>query len=492
MRTLVFIFLFVLFATGCAPDDLPENNTRRITEYNESESVDAPSLNSDIQKITSQTTQRIQFPVPEDANKETYLEILVRYNRLQYARLNAAQTIAIQEAREKTAKLLIEKSLYLSDGQLYLAVSSCMDALAKLLSANQPEADVRLVEFAEQYAGNENQDIAAESTAMLLSHQINELLVTSPDDLTPFFDKAKGALEQFPDNRILAFKIESMVGELFDQQHRDVGIQLMEIAAENFSTSENREIANLGNIMKERLFLTDLEFDVVVNDLRLKRSGSDKKFEKVVEEVLKNDRFSVDTYRQIQRAFRYLELFGEYELAEKIYGQLETAIGSHRNSNVVRAASIDITLARRRLGMLNNQIEIKGKLLGGEELEWERYADNVLLIVFWSSNIPKSIEFSQKVLDLKPDFISKGFDVLAINVDRDPSGLSALFQKSNHRESIVYSDGFGDIGFGNDLASKYGIQELPFLVLVDRDGYVRELNMNLKVARTMIVDYLAK
>jgi thiol-disulfide isomerase/thioredoxin len=113
-------------------------------------------------------------------------------------------------------------------------------------------------------------------------------------------------------------------------------------------------------------------------------------------------------------------------------------------------------------------LDLKFTAVDGREVDLAKLQGKVVLIDFWATWCGPCVAELPNVLKAYTELRPKGFEIIGISLDSDKSKLEA-FVKERGMEWPQFFDGQG---WKNEISSKYGINSIPAMWLVNKKGIV--------------------
>jgi len=127
--------------------------------------------------------------------------------------------------------------------------------------------------------------------------------------------------------------------------------------------------------------------------------------------------------------------------------------------------------------------------LNGKPLSVAAHKGHVVLIDFWATwcgpcraELPNVIATYQK-------FHAQGFDIIGVSLDSEREKLDAFLSK---QDGMTWPQFFDGQGWSNALAVKYGVESIPFTVLIGPDGKIIKTNLRGEALGAAVANALAK
>jgi thiol-disulfide isomerase/thioredoxin len=126
----------------------------------------------------------------------------------------------------------------------------------------------------------------------------------------------------------------------------------------------------------------------------------------------------------------------------------------------------------RFLKLPGNELEIKGDLLGGGQLDWKAYRGKVVIVDLWATWCPICRQEMPDVLEAYRAYHDKGLEVLGVSLDESPEDAKKYLKDAHIPWDNMLQKDPKQRYFNHPLVEHYGISGIPVTMLVGKDGRV--------------------
>lgn len=126
-------------------------------------------------------------------------------------------------------------------------------------------------------------------------------------------------------------------------------------------------------------------------------------------------------------------------------------------------------------------VEISGPTLDGGHFDLAEHRGRVVLVDFWATWCRPCVAELPHILETYEKYHDQGLDVVSVSLDYQQSALAQFVEANKIPWPQIYYP-----GEENPLASRYQVNSIPFLMVIDRDGKVAELDVRGREIETAV------
>jgi thiol-disulfide isomerase/thioredoxin len=150
--------------------------------------------------------------------------------------------------------------------------------------------------------------------------------------------------------------------------------------------------------------------------------------------------------------------------SEEILKELAT------DSNPRVAARAKAKLEQKEIA--KKPVELKFTAIDGATVDTTKLQGKVVLVDFWATWCGPCRGEVPNVVAAYKKFHEKGFEVIGISLDQDKDAMLAYTKE----QGMTWPQYFDGKGWQNEISSKYGIQSIPAMWVLDKKGMIRSTN----------------
>lgn len=263
--------------------------------------------------------------------------------------------------------------------------------------------------------------------------------------------------EQLP---FIVMKVRSMV--MMSQLGDENGIEQAMAFIKPYRDSENAQISSVAKDITQQL------------KLALFPSMNAEERQALVDEIFAEPEANGLTrfnFRSVLRLGETMEASAEPKEAAATYRRIAKLAAKSENEQIVELAEKFVGKARL-VELPGNKMEVFGKTLDGNEIDWESYRGKVVLVDFWATWCGPCLQELPNVLANYEKYHDRGFEVVGVNLDNEKSEIQGFIKKHDIPWTNIFPEDPESRGWNHPMATYYGIEGIPSVILVDQEGKV--------------------
>jgi hypothetical protein len=456
--------------------------TSKVTK-NVLESADAGDAIEAVGDVSSEDFDSIL----ESGNREQLGGILSSLNLSARQQTDVPSQVQFNRRRVSVANRLLTKPL--NQDQRTLAINSKIQALSTVYALDlvhglrEPNVAETLKSAAGEYINDGNKQISRTAKMAMLKHDAFELAKKDRrPNLKPISGQIVGLLGEYPDDDMMIATIKVLVGYL-NEQNSNHGYELMREINSESENFDSPKVMELIQDFSDEAKMSEVEFDLTFENRWINGKIGEAEIVKKANELLLDPDIGTQVIVRVGRAANWFEQEGKYDKARSIYQTMENGADNKLNPDVADLAKNWASDCLIGLNLVDQKIDIKGRLHSGQAFDLDMIEKRGAVIVFWTTKNKTSVDSLSQVSQATSAWRKKGGVVFAVNVDEQPD--SAIQSMVSRLKSIQF------VGNGSSIFDQFPTHVVPRAIFVNRKGVVIDINVPITDIETEIASQLS-
>jgi thiol-disulfide isomerase/thioredoxin len=397
---------------------------------------------------------------------QTQQELLDDFRAMHSARIQAADKL-LKESQEKQDRMA--------------ATQAKLDAMRALSRLGDRQAEKELNRYARTVSQDSDLEIANLGRLMLFGMSLETLGSGEMTDVQPLVAELKKLIADQP-NAPGVFMLARQAAVMLQQLgQKDAAAEAYQTIGNAYKDSQDPQIAAEVRSMLEQAQVqaqeNELDLDGKLRALLTGQPNSAQPVLEVLKALLGGEAPGEYALNVVSQVAQLLEISGNYKEATEAFTLLESKYKDHPNQELAKQASARAENGRRRSALVGQPFTVEGVQVDGSPFDWGKYQGKVVLVDFWATWCGPCLQEIPNIDANYKKYKDKGFEVVGVNLDDDSQTVVRFLEVQPLPWATVVSADPNARGFEHPLAIQCGIDAIPFIVLVDRDGKVNALHV---------------
>ena len=419
------------------------------------------------------------YPVPK--GREAILKFLEKLaSQLPQGQTNDEKRqdlVDIQEARIHGAERLLQDPE--SSADLRMTAAQAQTNAARLLVQSFPkEAEKFLQTICQKLAQDKDPKIANFAQIEWFDMGTDNLLKLQVNDISGHLkDLKKHCASEH--HHPAAYSIFSRAALAMHRlKHPQEAQEAYRAVAAAFIDHQDPQIALAAKGLSERARCLELRLEEKVSDLLLGKQNAWAKVQPILQTLIDDNEQPANGLLDVAlHQAQLMELGGYYEEARQTYQMLQKKYQGHPQQQLAESAAQLTGEGISRISLVGQPIELEGVRHDGKPFDWSGYQNKVVLIAFWATWSQDSLIEFGPIAQSYQRHREQGFEVVSVCIDEEDEKLKEFLNWQKPPGEIVLTADKKQRNIKHPLLVKAGVREIPFLLLVNREGRVDSLHV---------------
>lgn len=181
----------------------------------------------------------------------------------------------------------------------------------------------------------------------------------------------------------------------------------------------------------------------------------------------------------LQRSMLYVPQESQAAVAQQVIQTLR-AIENRFSEAAVEKVISQLEGMLRFNQLVGQEMKLIATDTQGEAFDLKDLQGKVVLVDFWATWCQPCLAEHEKLEQVFAKYADHGFEIVGISLDRDRQQLDSFLEEHEVAWTTLYAD-----GGQSEAAEFYGIQSIPLMILIGRDGKVISNSANKDLERRL-------
>ena len=385
------------------------------------------------------------------------------------------ERLEINQKKTELATELLKNENLTEQFRAACVMAKAQSLLKRIALEDKPEGlREELWSFTNEILSDTNPEVSRIAKTSRVSLLAADLINNKLDNKDELIAGLVELVDMYPDHPVAAREVFGLVERLWNTEHRNVAVQVMRQILPVLIRNTNEVNEKIVPICQSRIRLDSHKYPSAVEKQLNSSSEVTKEFKDAVSSALADPEFTEIMYGEVAKAIRELEIKNQYQALLYLYAQIKQKLSSSPNEKLKKQALEDAEKGIQRISLINKPFKIIAENIEGNPVDLQPFNGKPLIVVFISVNSQPNLNALGYLEAVHNELGDQGVNMLVACIDVNRRAITQTFANSKGKwiAALNPSDDSKP-----KLADAFGIQQLPFVLLVSSKGLVTEINI---------------
>tara|TARA_R110002049_G_scaffold2750_4_gene21951 strand:+ start:113250 stop:114989 length:1740 start_codon:yes stop_codon:yes gene_type:complete len=385
--------------------------------------------------------------------------------------------IALTRMRQ-IGKLKLEASKRLrdhadaDDEQRVEGARGILQSLSHLAALGDLDSAEELEQLAKENLSSGDPRLVTDSRLVLIGFAIESLQHGKEDAPANIIELVEGLKTSPTDVGVPTLMVLGQARQMLSQyDHHEQAGKVREAIIDLFANAKDEEIARMAAQLAG-----SVQYDAIDRILDTVIQGGEVSLSqwKEAAETLIDESADIMTVQYLAGAALEFEASGRDDLANATYELLDDRFGEQSDS-IGEEARIAIAAHRARKDIIGTPFNFDLPGTDGSPLDVSQFRGQVVLMPFWATGFPQSLQILPQLTALR-DAHPNDVTIVGMNLDPVDAPTEEFIEQNRLDFQSYQSVSSPTARVANEMATKFGMVSMPFVVVLDQQGRVVALD----------------
>lgn len=432
-------------------------------------------------KDSSSEDDKTKIRAAADSNNESIdpellslLQELAKLDQMDREAQSKEDKIKINRSRAQLAKELLGKDL-IEPYRIRCFGTLAHAMLNRIFFGDEPEAVRKeLAEICAKYMLDENPEITRVAKTARVSVMAQQLIADELENKNELVASTVELVELYPDHEQSNREVYGMIDRLWKSDYIDTAVKMMQQIAPVLKRTPNEINDKVVAVFQSRLRLNEHGFPQALDQIIAEPEKAVPAFQQAVDAATADPEMSAPMYIEMRDAIFKLELAGQYQQMIYLLDRIKQHIVTSPIENIAKLATDDVKKSTTRLALLYKPFRINALDREGKPIDVETLKGGPVVVVFFTLKDQQNVAALNLIENVHKELAEHGVKMVAACIERNRSNVLQALQNSKGNWILALAPEETE---GTDFISQFGIQNLPYIVMLDSRAIVTEINV---------------